>query len=100
MVVARKKTDIPYGVIELNDRNEVIRINEKPEETYLINTGFYVISPEFIDMVKEDTFQHITDLAMLFREEGYRIGSYLIEEDCFIDVGRLDDLKEVGNKLR
>lgn len=100
MVVAKKKATIPYGVIELNENGDILGITEKPENTYLINTGFYVISPSFIDMVEDNTFQHITDLAMKFRKEGFKIGSYLIDDSCFIDIGQIDDLKEVGNKLR
>ncbi|MCL1830597.1 MAG: sugar phosphate nucleotidyltransferase [Oscillospiraceae bacterium] len=100
MVVARKHTKIPYGVIELDESGAIIGINEKPEYTNLINTGFYVISPEFIDMVEDNEFQHITDIALKLADEGHRIGSYLIDDGCFIDIGQLDDLKEVGNKLR
>ena len=100
MVVARKKTNIPYGVIEISDDGEILDMVEKPEQEYLINTGFYVVSPEFISLVDNGKFQHITDLAMLAKQRGYRIGSYLIEDNCFIDIGQLNDLREVGSKLR
>ena len=100
MVVANKRTSIPYGVIEIDEEKQIIDIVEKPNQSYLINTGFYVVSPEFIDLIEENRFQHITDIAMKYKKKGLRIGSYLIDENCFIDIGQIDDLREVGNKLR
>ena len=100
MVVAKKKFNIPYGVVEIGKNRELEKIVEKPVLEYLINTGFYVISPEFIDLVEDKKFQHITDMAVRHKENGYAIGSYIIENDCFVDIGQLDDLKDVGTKLR
>ena len=100
MVVAEKTMSIPYGVIQINEDGEITEINEKPEETYLINTGFYVVSPEFTDMVEKECFQHMTDLIAKAGKRGLKVGSYTIEEDCFIDIGKLEDIKSLGNKLR
>lgn len=100
MVVAKKRTVIPYGVVETDADGGMIDILEKPEQEYLINAGFYVVSPEFIDRVKPDVFQHITDLAKEAVADGLDVGTYVIDGDCFIDIGQIDDLKELGNKIR
>lgn len=100
MVVARKNIEIPYGVVETDDTGAVLVIHEKPTDEYCINTGFYVVSPEFINMVKEGEFQHITDLIARCRADGRCVGVYTIDGDCFIDIGQLEDLKDLGNKLR
>ena len=99
MVLAKKTFNIPYGVVETKADGEIAAVKEKPEESYMINAGFYVASPEFIDLVEDDKFQHITELIEKCRARGLRVGSYLIEEDCFTDVGKLEDLRALGNRL-
>lgn len=100
IVAARKKTSLPYGVIETDDTGAVLAIHEKPTEEYLINAGFYIVSPEFIEMVEDNTFQHITDLIEQCHKAGKRVGIYAVDGDCFIDIGQVEDLKDLGNKLR
>lgn len=100
MVVSEKTVGIPYGVIDINNVGEVTAIREKPVESYLINTGFYVVSPSFIETVKDNCFQHMTDLITAARLHGLKTGGYRIEENCFIDIGKLEDIKSLGNKLR
>ena len=99
VVVLKKTVNIPYGVMEIGDEGEVSGVREKPDESYLINAGFYVVSPEFIDLVEDNKFQHITDLIEVCRSKGLRVGSYQIEENCFTDIGQLEDLKALGNRL-
>ena len=100
VVLAKKTFKIPYGVIEVEADGEVAAIREKPQESYLINAGFYVVSPAFIDLVEDNKFQHITDIIAKCQKHGLRVGSYSIDEDSFIDIGQLEDLRGLGNKLR
>ncbi|NLL92375.1 MAG: CBS domain-containing protein [Ruminococcaceae bacterium] len=94
LVAARKRVTVPYGVVELNENGSVSEIREKPSEEYLINAGFYVISPRFIEKVKDNEFQHITDLIKQCISEGEKIGVYPIDEESFIDAGQIENLKE------
>ena len=99
VVVAKKTVSIPYGVIDISKEGEITAVREKPVENYFINTGFYVVSQAFIDIVEDNKFQHITDLIEKCRSKGLRVGSYLVEEDCFTDIGQLKDLEALGNSL-
>lgn len=94
LVAAKKCLTIPYGVVELSEDGTVSKIREKPSEEYLINAGFYIISPRFIEMVKDDEFQHITDLIKKCISKGDRIGVYTIDEESFVDAGQIENLKE------
>ena len=100
MVCAKKSIIFPYGVVEANESGELIEIKEKPSFDLLTNTGLYVVSPEFIEMVPDNTFVPITDMAEKCRAAGKRVGVYTIDEECFIDIGQLEDLKSVEDKLR
>jgi len=100
MVCARKKVMIPYGVIEMDESGALTGLTEKPSFEFLTNTGFYVVSPAFFDLIEDGRFAPITDIIETARQQGRRIGIYTIEEECFIDIGQLEDLRGVEDKLR
>ena len=44
-----KKFNIPYGVCEVNNKlGRLLKMNEKPTQSVLANTGFYVCDPEIL----------------------------------------------------
>ena len=74
MVCAKKKIEIPYGTVEKDTEGRYLGLTEKPTYTFLINTGFYVIEPEFLDLIPENTFIHITDMIEKCSRMGHQIG--------------------------
>lgn len=99
MVCAKKQITVPYGTIEVDDKGKVVSMQEKPTFTLNTNTGLYVISPEFIENIPGDTFIHITDVIQSCLNEGERVGVFLIEDDQWMDMGQLDELEKMKNKL-
>ncbi len=100
MVCAEKKVTVPYGVVEVSADGALTALREKPSFDLLTNTGLYVASVDFINSVPPDTFLPITDHIEQRRAAGKRIGVYTIDENSFIDIGQLEDLRSVENKLR
>ena len=100
MICARKKIQIPYGTIEINSDGSLHALKEKPSFSVFTNTGFYVIEPEFLNKIPEQTFIHITDVIDTCIKDGERIGVYIIEEDAWMDMGQLEELKKMQKKLQ
>ena len=84
----------------MDETGRLTSLTEKPSYEFMTNTGFYVLSPEFLDVIEDNQFAHITDIVERCSKKGHRIGIYSIDDECFIDVGQLEDLKSVENKLR
>lgn len=99
MVVSVKNETIPYGVVRSNEKGELIEINEKPTRSYMINTGMYVINPEIIDLIPKNSIFHMTDLIDKAKKLGYRIGIYPVSEDSFLDMGEMEEMKRMEEKL-
>lgn len=87
IIAALKSYKIPYGVIETGIDGSMARMNEKPELTYLINSGVYLLQPELINEIPEGEFYHITHLIEKIRERGGRIGVFPVSEKSWIDIG-------------
>ena len=91
IVTAVKSYRIPYGVIETGDNGVMRGLTEKPELTYRINTGVYILNSELIHEIPENQFFHITDLMDKVRGRGGRIGCFPVSEKSWTDIGEWDE---------
>jgi dTDP-glucose pyrophosphorylase len=87
IVAALKHYKIPYGVIETEDDGIMTKLSEKPELTFMINTGVYLLEPHLINYIPENTFFHITQLIEKIKEEKFRIGVFPVTENSWVDIG-------------
>lgn len=100
MVCAMKTMTIPYGTVELDSNGTVKGLNEKPSNTYMVNTGFYVINPKFFEYIPQDTFIHITEVIDRCIQAGEKVGVYPIAETSWSDMGQLSELKKMQEKFK
>lgn len=99
IVAALRNDTIPYGVVYSNEDGEFDKMVEKPTRSYLVNTGMYVINPEMIQLIPDDTLFHMTQLVEKAKEQGYKIGVYPVSEDSFLDMGEFAEMKRMEQKL-
>ena len=99
MVCAEKNMVIPYGTVEVSEDGQAVALKEKPSLSFITNTGFYVIEPEFLDMIPEKTFIHITDVIQKCIDTGKRVGVYKISEDKWLDMGQMEEMEKMRQKL-
>lgn len=99
MVTSLKNYVIPYGVINLNSEGLIKTITEKPEYNYQVNTGLYILEPETLEQIPENTFFHITDLINKYIEQGERVGVYPITENAWLDMGEIKEMQRMIEKL-
>lgn len=97
MVSALKHFKIPYGTIKTKEGGLLKEMTEKPELTYQINTGVYILEPSVLDFIPEDRFYHITDLIEDVHQKGHKVGVFPISEGSWKDIGQWDEyLKMIG----
>lgn len=87
IVTMVKSFKIPYGVIETGEDGLMIDLKEKPEQTYQVNTGVYILNPEVIDEIPEGEFFHITHLMEKVKARGGRVGCFPVSEHSWKDMG-------------
>ena len=99
IVTAVKSFRIPYGVIETGVDGLMTGLKEKPELTYRINTGVYLLNPECIDEIPEGEFFHITQLMEKINARGGRVGCFPVSEGSWRDVGEWPEYLKMINVL-
>lgn len=91
---------IPYGVVSFKEGGDVIEIIEKPEYTFTINTGIYILNEKALDYIPEQTVFHMTYLIEVLIKEGKKVITYPVSENDYIDIGQWDEYRKAVEKLK
>lgn len=87
IVSALNHFQFPYGIIETGKDGKLISITEKPEITYNINSGMYILEPHLLDEIPDNKFFHITQLIENIQNRNGKIGVFPVSEKSWIDIG-------------
>jgi len=99
IVTMVKSFKIPYGVIETGEDGLMVSLSEKPELTYQVNTGVYILNPSCIDEIPEGEFFHITHLMEKIKAHGGRVGCFPVSEHAWKDMGEWPEYLKMINVL-
>ncbi len=99
IVTMIKSFKIPYGVIETGTDGLMTALKEKPEQTYQVNTGVYILNPELIDEIPEGEYYHITHLMEKVQARGGRVGCFPVSEHSWKDMGEWSEYLKMINAI-
>lgn len=87
LVAALKQISIPYGTITSGKNGLLESMEEKPDLSFKINAGVYLLEPHLLNEIPEEQFFHITELIENIRVRGGRVGVFPISEKSWLDIG-------------
>jgi len=87
IVAALKHFPIAYGTIETGNNGNLTGLTEKPEVTFKINTGMYILEPHLIDEIPGGTVTDITDLIWHLKQKNFKVGVFPVSQNSWIDIG-------------
>ena len=106
-VMAVTHVDNPekYGIIELDKKNRIKRIIEKPKSNFssnLANAGLYVLTRDIFEKIKSINISkrgeyELTDALTLMIREEKKVFAGLIEKENWMDIGNPWDLLEANS---
>ena len=99
IVTMVKSLKIPYGVIETGEDGLMVDLKEKPEHTYMVNSGVYILNPNLINEIPEGEFFHITHLMEKVKTRGGRVGCFPVSENAWHDMGEWPEYLKMINVL-
>lgn len=94
IVGSMKHFTIPYGICDIKNGGDLIGVREKPEYNFLVNTGMYVIEPEILRLIPDQSFLHMTGLLEICLKKNIRTGVYPISNRSWMDTGQFDELQQ------
>lgn len=91
LVSALKLYSIPYGTLETSENGFLREIIEKPDLTFLINSGMYILEPHLLDEVPQNKFFHITNLIEKVMSRKGNVGVFPVTEKSWMDIGEWEE---------
>lgn len=91
------QNQVPFGVVTTSDES-IEEIIEKPVQNYLVNAGVYVLSPEVIQMAKENTYNDMVHLLNELIRQKIKVSAFPITE-YWIDIGQTPDLEKAKKEF-
>ncbi|MBK5240788.1 nucleotidyltransferase family protein [Clostridium sp.] len=99
VVTSVKNFTIPYGVFKVNEEGCIIEIQEKPEHSYLANTGMYVLEPEVLNDIPTGEFYNLPDILVNYMKDNIKVGIYPVGEQSWMDMGQLSEMKDMVTRI-
>lgn len=99
IVSALKNYSIPYGTIKTKENGILEELIEKPELTFQINSGMYILEPHLLNEIPENRFFHITELISNIINRAGKVGVFPVSEGSWKDIGEWNEyLKKINIK--
>jgi dTDP-glucose pyrophosphorylase len=88
---------IPYGVVEVS-QDKISDIKEKPCSQFNVNAGVYVLDPQVMSLIPEDTFFDMPTLFERLLENKQDIFAFNVR-DYWIDVGHVNEFQQANEDI-
>ena len=99
MICAYKNMTMPYGVVEMGLNGTIEKMKEKPLISFLTNTGIYLVEPEVVNDIPDNTPMGFPDIVELERQKGKKVAAFPVGESDWMDMGQLSELEKMRMKL-
>jgi len=90
---------VPYGICEIENEGKLVSLKEKPEYSYLVSTGMYVLKGTVLKLIPHNEHFNMTDLIDKVRITNGTIGVYPISEKSWLDTGEWQEYKKTVEQL-
>lgn len=81
---------IPYGVVSIKENGVIEKIIEKPEYTFIVNTGVYILKDKVFEYINEKIKLDMPNLMHILIENKEKVISYPVMASDYIDFGELE----------
>jgi NDP-sugar pyrophosphorylase family protein len=92
IAVNPRTVEIDFGVLDIDERSNIIGYSEKPVLTYNCSMGIYVYAPRAVRAIAPGERLDLPDLVQRLLGRGERVVAY--RSDCYwLDIGRREDFE-------
>jgi dTDP-glucose pyrophosphorylase/CBS domain-containing protein len=93
--VRQYRVEVPYGVLEC-EGSKVCKLKEKPQVTFLVNAGIYLLEPSVYDFISRGEHLDMTELIQRLLDAERPVVSFPIHE-YWLDIGQPADYERAQN---
>lgn len=91
---------VPYGVLKFRRGGRVTGLLEKPEYSFSINSGVYLLEPDVFRFLPARGPCDMPTLIERLLQAGKRVFMYPINENDYLDIGQWDEFRRTVSMIR
>lgn len=91
--------NIPYGILDLEERRNIKGLIEKPTYDYYANAGIYLIKRSALAFIPEDVFFNATDLIETLIANNRKVIRFPLN-GTWIDIGNPQEYKRANDMVK
>ena len=99
IIASTKNYEIPYGICQIDKKGKLKKIVEKPKSKLFVNTGFYIMKRQILNLIPKNRFFHMTQLIELAKKKKFTVAVYPIRDNDWIDIGQLSNYTNIRERL-
>ena len=81
-------------------KNGIIeQMREKPELSFLTNTSIYIVEPEVIEKIPDNTSITFPEVIQALMDRGEKAAVFPVNESEWLDMGQLSELEKMRERL-
>lgn len=89
---------IDFGVLNINDNNDLINIQEKPKYNFEVSMGIYMLNKEVLNYIPKNEFFNF-DILMKKLIDSNKCPNVLKHSGTWLDIGRPSDYEMANDNL-
>jgi len=98
VAVQKYQLNVPYGVVEC--KGAVVRgLSEKPNFSYFINAGIYLLEPSVHELIPRGHRYDMTELIQHMIDDGRSVTAFPIHEE-WLDIGQHADYEQAQEMVK
>ena len=84
----------------MGEGGDIADMIEKPEYSFLTNTGFYLVEPEVLEDIEAHVPIGFPDIVEKQRKKGKKVAIYPVSEKSWMDMGQIEEMEEMRKELK
>jgi NDP-sugar pyrophosphorylase family protein len=96
IAVTKRKVDMNYGIVEIDEEKTLTGWKEKPNIDYFVSMSIYVLEPEVLELIPEDQVFDLPDLILKLMDKGSLVKGFPYD-GYWQDIGRPEDYEQALN---
>ena len=94
-----KNFSIPYGICKIDETGSFEKIQGKTSNDYIVNAGMYIVSTNVSSLIPDNKKFDMTELLNKAKVNKFKVASYLIDEEYWVDIGQWNEYKSAVDKF-
>jgi dTDP-glucose pyrophosphorylase len=99
MCVREFQMQVPYGVINSSESNKLLSLDEKPQITFDVNAGIYLLDPSVNNYIPQNQFFDMPSLFEILIDKELQSSVFQIN-DYWRDIGQKEDLEQANADMQ